>query len=90
MENLKYLQLNHLMLQHWALLIIQCLVLLIISKLENNLVLRNMHDFWYLREMLIAYPAISCLALMKAVLNASHLELTIETLNESRRNIYLD
>ena len=87
MENLKYLQLNHLMLQHWALLIIQCLVLLIISKLENNLVLRNMHDFWYLREMLIAYPAISCLALMKAVLIATHLEIMIDTMKEPSINL---
>ena len=65
MENLKYFQLNHLMGQNWASLIVKCLVFLIIKNFENKLVLRNMHYLVYLREMLKLYPKISCLAVMK-------------------------
>ena len=65
-------------------------MLLIIPNLEDNLVLRNMHYLVYLRELLKAYPKISCLAVMKSALNANKLELIIETLEESRSNLYLD
>ena len=90
MENLKDLQLNHLMGKHWDSLIVKCLVLLIIPNLEDNLVLSNMHYLVYLRELLKAYPKIPCLEVMKDVFNSSHLELIIETLKESRNNLYLD
>ena len=90
MENLKYFQLNHLMGHHWASLILKCLVLLIIPNLDDNLFLRNMHYFVYMRELLKAYPKIPCLEVMKSVLNVNHLELIIETLQESRRNLNLD
>ena len=49
-----------------------------------------MHYLVYLRELFKAYPKISCLAVMKAMLNANHLELMIETLKKSRNNLYLD
>ena len=90
MENLKDFQLNNLMGQQWASLIVNCLVFLILKNLEKNLVLRNMNYLVYLREMFNAYLNISCLAVMKAVLNENNLELMIENLKESRSKLYLD
>ena len=90
MENMKDFQLNNLMGQHWASLIVNCLVLLIIPNSKDNLVLTNMHYLVYLRELLKAYPKISCLTVMKDVLNANNSELMIDTLKESRSNLYLD
>ena len=77
MENPKYFQLNHLMGQHGDSLIIKCLVLLIIPNSEKNFLLRNIHYYIHLRELLKAYTNISCLSVMKAVLNVNHLELII-------------
>ena len=65
-------------------------MLLLILNLENKLVLRNMHYLVYLRDLLKAYPKISYLEVIKAVLNANNLELMIKTLKESRKNLYLD
>ena len=49
-----------------------------------------MHCLVYLRELLKAYPNISCLEVIKAVFNTEHLELMIETMKESRNKLYLD
>ena len=83
METMKDYQLNHLIGQKWARLIVKCSVLLIIPNLEDNLVIRNMHYLVYLRDPSKAYPNISCLAVMKDVLNANNLELMIENIKES-------
>ena len=76
--------------QNWASLIVKCLVLLIIPNLENKLVLSNMNYLVYLRELFKVYPKISCLAVIKDVLNVNNLELIVETLKKSRSNLYLD
>ena len=49
-----------------------------------------MHYLVNMRELLKAYLKVSLFSLMKAVFNATHLELMIETLNESSSDIYLD
>ena len=90
MVNLKDFQLNHLMGQHWNSLLVKCLVFIIIPNLEDNLVLRNIHYLVYLRELLKAYPKISCLSVIKDVFNANHLELMMENIKKSRSNLYFD
>ena len=87
---MKDFQLNHLIGKHWASLIVKCLVSLIIPNLKNDLILRNMHYLVYLREPLKAQPKISCLEVMKAVLNVNHLKLMIETMKGSRSSLYMD
>jgi len=44
----------------------------------------------YLSELLKAYLKVSSLALMEAVLKATHLAELIQTLKESRRDLHLD
>ena len=75
--------------QHLASLKVQCLVFLIHPNLENNLVLRKVH-LEYLSELLKASLKTPCLALMKEVLNATHLAHLKENLKESRSDLYLD
>ena len=83
-------QLEHLMVQHSALLTTQCLVLLIIANLEYNLVISKVDHLVFLIELLKAYLKIPCLALMKAAMNTTHLALMNHTLKESRRDLHLD
>ena len=74
----KYLmefQLEHLMVQHSALLTTQCLVLLILANLEYDLVVSKVHYLVFLIDLEKAYLKIPCLALMKAVINTTHLAL---------------
>ena len=44
METLKDLQLEHMMVKHWAILTTQCLVLLIIPNFKKNLDLELMNQ----------------------------------------------
>ena len=83
-------QLEHLMVQHSALLTTQCLVLLILANLEYNLVVSKVQYLVFLIELLKAYLKIPCLALMKAVMNTTHLVLMNQNLKESRRELHLD
>ena len=84
------LQLEHLMVQHLALLTTQCLVLLIIENLEYNLVVSKVHYLVFLIEQLKAYLKIPCLVIMKAVMNTTHFELMNQNMKESRRDLHLD
>ena len=78
-------QLEHLMVQHLALLTTQCLVLLILANLKYNLVVTKVYHLVFLIELLKAYLKIPCLALMMAVMNTTHFYLMNQTLKESRR-----
>ena len=57
-------QLEHLMVQHSALLTTQCLVLLILANLEYNLVVSKVHHLVYLSDMLKGSLKVICLVLL--------------------------
>ena len=57
-------------------------MLLILLKLENNLVVRKVHNLVYLRDMFKASLKELCLVLMKEVLNAVHLDYLSEIMKE--------
>ena len=73
MENLKVFQLEHLMLYHLASLKCQCLVLLILPKLEKSLVVKKVYDLVNMSDVLKVSLYVPCLDLLKAVMNIVHL-----------------
>ena len=69
--------------QNLAYVTVRYLMLLIIPKLERNLVVRKIHHFVYLSELLLASLMVPISKLLKTYLDADHLENLYYLLKES-------
>ena len=73
MVTLKAFQLEYLMMYHLASLKVQCLVLLILPKLDKSLVVKKVYDLVNMSDVLKVSLYVPCLDLLKAVMNTVHL-----------------
>ena len=76
------------MVKQWALFKTRFSVLLNIENLENNFVVSKVHNLVYLVELFKSYLNKLCLALMRFVLNTTHLTLMNLNLDESIRDLH--